>query len=173
MNFPFAGAFNSRVNYELREVKGWTYGTRAGFSGSKFIGAYTLSGGFKANATDSSLSEILKKFEIYAKDGMTQEELNFAKSAIAQGDALKYEAPTQKLMFISRVLEYGLHRDYVTFQMQTLQDLTLVEMQKYARSFLPYKKMIIVVVGDKESNLEKVKKLGLEVVELDVNGNPL
>lgn len=171
MNFPFAGAFNSRVNYLLREVKGWTYGTRAAFSGSKFIGAYTLSGGFKSNTTDSTLTEILKQFESYTATGMTQEELNFAKSAIAQADALKYEAPTQKLMFISRVLDYNLPKDYVAQQMNVLNNLTVEDMHKFATRFLPYKKMVIVVVGDKESNLEKVKKLGLEVVELDVNGN--
>lgn len=171
MNFPFAGAFNSRVNYLLREIKGWTYGTRAGFSGSKFIGAYTLSGGFKSNATDSTLSQILRLFDEYTKTGMTEEELNFAKNAIAQGDALKYEAPMQKLSFISRVLEYDLPKDYVAKQMTVLNALTTGDMYKFAQKYLPYNNMIIVVVGDKAANFEKVKQLGLEVIELDVDGN--
>jgi zinc protease len=170
MNFPFAGAFNSRINYLLREVKGWTYGTRAGFSGSKFAGPYTLSGGFKANTTDSTLTEILNVFKKYSEGGMTEEELNFTKNAMAQSDALKYEAPMQKLGFIKRVMDYNLPRDYVALQMGVLNNLTVGDMRKAAAQYLPYQKMIIVVVGDKASNFEKVQKLGYEVIELDVNG---
>jgi len=170
MNFPFAGAFNSRTNYLLREVKGWTYGTRAGFSGSQFAGPYTMSGGFKANTTDSTLVEIFKEMRKYAGNGMTEEELNFTKRAIAQSDALKYEAPMQKLSFIKRVMDYNLPKDYVSKQMSLLNDLSREEMAKFARVYLPLDKMIVVVVGDKATNFEKIKNLGFEVVELDVNG---
>lgn len=170
MNFPFAGAFNSRTNYLLREVKGWTYGTRAGFSGSKFPGPYTMSGGFKANTTDSTLVEIFKEMKKYAESGMTEGELNFTKRAIAQSDALKYEAPMQKLSFIKRVMDYNLPKDYVSQQMNVLNSVTKEEMAKFAGMHLPFDKMIVVVVGDKATNFEKIKKLGYEVIELDVNG---
>lgn len=173
MNFPFAGAFNSRTNYLLREVKGWTYGTRAGFSGSKFAGPYTMSGGFKANTTDSTLVEIFKEMRKYAEEGMTEEELNFTKRALAQSDALKYEAPMQKLSFIKRVMDYDLPKDYVSQQMNVLNSISKEEMAKFARMHLPYDQLIVVVVGDKLSNFEKIKKLGYEVIELDVNGKAL
>lgn len=170
MNFPFAGAFNSRTNYLLREVKGWTYGTRAGFSGTQFPGPYTMSGGFKANTTDSTLVEIFKEMRKYNARGMTEEELSFTKKAIAQSDALKYEAPMQKLSFIKRVMDYNLPKDYVSQQMNVLSIINREEMAKIARVHLPYDKMIVVVVGDKASNFEKIKNLGYEVIELDVNG---
>lgn len=173
MNFSFAGAFNSRINYLLREEKGWTYGTRAGFSGSRLAGPYTLSGGFKSNTTDSTLKEIMKEFKKYTENGITPEELNFTKNAMAQSDALKYEAPMQKLSFIKRVMDYDLPKDYVATQTTVLNLMSAEEINKMARIFLPYQKMIIVVVGDKASNLEKVKKLGLDVIELDVNGNTI
>ena len=173
MNFPFAGAFNSRTNYLLREVKGWTYGTRAGFSGSKFAGPYTMSGGFKANTTDSTLVEIFKEMRKYAEEGMTEEELNFTKRALAQSDALKYEAPMQKLSFIKRVMDYDLPKEYVSQQMNVLNSISKEEMAKFARMHLPYDQLIVVVVGDKLSNFEKIKKLGYEVIELDVNGKAL
>jgi zinc protease len=51
-----------------------------------------------------------------------------------------------------------------------LNNLTVGDMRKAAAQYLPYQKMIIVVVGDKASNFEKVQKLGYEVIELDVNG---
>jgi zinc protease len=170
MNFSFAGAFNSRTNYLLREIKGWTYGTRAGFSGTKFTGPYTMSGGFKSNTTDSTLVEIFKEFKKYTTGGITEDELSFTKSAMVQSDALKYESPMQKLGFIKRVLDYDLPRDYVAQQIKLLNGISKEEINALAKKYLPYEKMVVVVVGDKAANLEKVKKLGYEVSEIDVEG---
>ena len=170
MNFSFAGAFNSRTNYLLREIKGWTYGTRGGFAGSKYPGPYTISGGFKANTTDSTLVEFFKEMKKYSEEGITDEELSFTKNAMVQSDALKYESPFQKLMFIKRVLEYDLPKDYVAKQTTILNGISKSELNELAKKRLPYNNMIVVVVGDKATNLEKVKKLGYEVVEVDTNG---
>ena len=173
MNFSFAGAFNSRTNYLLREIKGWTYGTRGGFTGSKYPGAYTLSGGFKANTTDSTLVEIFNELKKYTDGGITESELSFTKNAMLQSDALKYESPQQKLGFIKRVLDYGLPKDYVSKQTEILNNITQTEINQLAKKYLPYNNMVVVVVGDKATNLEKVKKLGFEVIEIDSNGKPL
>jgi len=170
MNFSFGGAFNSRINYLLREVKGWTYGTRGGFSGTSYKGAYTISGGFKANTTDSTITELFSELKKYVSTGVTDEELSFTRNAMLQSDALKYESPMQKLGFISRVLDYNLPKDYVASQAQILNSITKDEINNLAKKYLPYDNMVIVVVGDKASNLDKLKKLGFEVIELDVNG---
>ncbi len=170
MNFSFGGAFNSRINYLLREIKGWTYGTRGGFSGTNFAGPYTISGGFKANTTDSTLVELFKEMKKYANDGVTDEELTFTKNAMLQSDALKYESPLQKLGFIKRVLEYNLSKDYVAQQAIILNTISREKINQFAKKYLPYDNMVIVVVGDKASNFDKVKKLGYEVVEIDTNG---
>lgn len=170
MNFSFSGAFNSRTNYLLREIKGWTYGTRGGFSGTKYPGSFTMSGGFKANTTDSTLVEFFKELKSYSEGGITEEELSFTKNAMAQSDALKYESPLQKLGFIKRVLDFDLPKDYVAQQTRILNDITKAEINEIAKKRLPYGNMIIVVVGDKAGNFEKVKKLGYDVVEMDTNG---
>jgi zinc protease len=173
MNYSFGGAFNSRINFLLREVKGWTYGTRSGFSGTKYAGPFTVSGGFKANTTDSSLVELFNEFKKYNENGITDEELSFTKNAIAQSDALKYESPMQKLGFIKRVAEYNLPKDYVATQTQILNQVSRDQINGYAKKYLPYNNMVVVVVGDKASNFDKIKKLGFEVVEIDVNGKPV
>ncbi len=173
MNFSFAGAFNSRTNYLLREIKGWTYGTRGSFSGTSFSGPYTLGGGFKANATDSTLVEMFKELKNYAEKGITREELEFTRKAMAQSDALKYESPLQKLGFIKRVLDYDLSRDYVARQTKILNAITEAEINAMAKKYLPYDKMIIVVVGDKAGVFEKLKNLPFELVEVDISGNPI
>ncbi|MCE3226783.1 MAG: peptidase [Bacteroidetes bacterium] len=170
MNYSFGGAFNSRMNYLLREVKGWTYGTRSSFSGTKFAGPFTISGGFKANTTDSTLVEMFRELKKFTADGITDGELDFTKHAIAQSDALKYESPMQKLGFIRRVLEYDLPKDYVAEQTAILEQTSKEKINEHAKKYLPYNNMVIVVVGDKATNLEKVKKLGFEVMEIDSNG---
>ncbi|PBQ34006.1 peptidase M16 [Sphingobacteriaceae bacterium] len=170
MNFSFAGAFNSRTNYLLREIKGWTYGTRGGFSGTRYPGAFTISGGFKANTTDSALVEFFNEFKKYTAEGITDEEINFTKNAMAQSDALKYESPIQKLGFIKRVLDYDLPKDYVAQQTAILNSISKEEVNILAKKRLPYNNMVVIVVGDKASNFEKVKKLGFDVIEIDANG---
>ena len=170
MNFSFSGAFNSRTNYLLREIKGWTYGTRGGFSGTKYPGPFTISGGFKANTTDSALVEFFSELKKYTEEGMTEEEMTFTRNAMVQSDALKYESPLQKLGFIKRVLEYELPKNYVAQQTSVLNEIPRIELLETARRRLPYKNMVVVVVGDKATNFEKVKKLGYEVIEIDPNG---
>ncbi len=170
MNFSFAGAFNSRVNYLLREIKGWTYGVRGGFSGTHFAGPYTIAGGFKSNTTDSTLVEIFKELKKYGESGITADELKFTRSAMIQADALKYESPQQKLAFGKRMLDYDLQKNYVTWQADILNKIQKTEVDDVIRHFLPYNNMAIVIVGDKATNFEKVKKLGFDVQEMDVNG---
>jgi zinc protease len=171
MNFAFGGAFNSRVNFLLREVKGWTYGCRSSFNGSRYVGPFTFSGGFKANTTDSTLKEFMSEMKKYADNGINADELEFTKNSMAQSDALKYESPFQKLGFLKRLIDFNLEKNYVAKQTEILNGITKEEVSIRAKKFLPYNNMIIVVVGDKASNLEKVKALGYEVIEVDVNGN--
>lgn len=170
MNYPFAGAFNSRVNVLLREVRGFTYGIRGGYSGNKFEAPYVISAGVKGNATDSSIVDVMSELKKYSEQGITIEELNFTKNAMGQSDALKYESPFQKLSFVKRLLDYNLDKSYVSAQAEILKNIKKEEIDAYAKKYLPYDHMVILIVGDKASNFEKVQKLGYEVVELDLNG---
>ena len=173
MNYSFAGAFNSRVNYLLREVKGYTYGARGGFYGGKFAGPYTINAGVRANATDSSVVDIMTELKKYSDGGITAEELNFTKSAMAQADALKYESPFQKLYFVKRIVDFGLEKTFVAKQAEIIKTIGKPEIDQLAKTYLPYDKMAILVVGDKASNFEKLSKLGYEIVELDTDGNKI
>lgn len=170
MNYSFAGAFNSRINYLLREVKGYTYGARGGFYGNKFVAPYIISTGVRADATDSSLVDIMTELKNYADNGITNEELEFTRNAMAQSDALKYESPFQKLSFIKRIVEFNLDKTYVSKQGEIIKTITKEEINELAKNNLPYNKMVLLIVGDKASNFEKLTKLGYEMIELDVNG---
>lgn len=173
MNYSFAGAFNSRINTILREEKGFTYGIRGGFNGNKFAGPYTISAGVKGNTTDSSIVIIMEELKKYHDSGITEGELSFTKSAMAQSDALKYEAPGQKLGFVKRIVDFDLERSYVTKQTEIINTIDAKEVNRLANTYLPYDKMVILVVGDKATNFDKLSKLGYEIIELNNDGNPV
>ncbi len=170
-NYPLGTGFNSRLNLNLREDKGWTYGARGGFSGDQYSGEYAFSSGIKAGATDSALVEVMKEIKNYVANGPTDEEVAFMKNAIGQGDALRYETGLQKAQFIRRILDYNLPANFVETQSKLLKGMTKEQMHAYAQKFLNPEKINILLVGDKQKIVDGVKKLGYEIVELDADGN--
>ena len=170
MNYPLGGAFNSRINLNLREDKGWTYGAGSGFTGDKYSGTFSFSSGIRANATDSALVEVMKELDNYAKAGSTDEEVKFMKSALGQSDALRYETGFQKAGFIRRIQDYNLPPDYVDQQNKILASISKGDLNKSAAKWINTDKVNILLVGDKEKILPGLQKLGYEIVELDVAG---
>lgn len=170
MNYILGGAFNSRLNLNLRENKGYTYGARSSFSNTKIAGSFTAQAGVKASTTDSSVVEFMKEIKNYAEQGITADELLFTKNSIGQSDALKYETPVQKASFLGLVLEYEQIDNFVEARKNTLKGLTQAKVNALAKQYLPYRNMVIVVVGDKKNIKAGLEKLGYEVVELDKSG---
>ena len=173
MNYVLGGAFNSRLNLNLREDKGWTYGARSGFSGGKQTGDFIFSSGIRANATDSALIEIMKELKGYSAQGITAEELAFMKSAIGQRDALRYETGFQKAGFIGNILDNDLPADFVDQQNKIVNSITKADIDALAKKWLDADKMNILVVGDKAKILSGLQKLGYEIIELDADGKPV
>lgn len=173
MSYPLGGAFNSRLNLDLREDKGWTYGARSYYTGDKYTGTYQFGAGIKANATDSALRDIIEIMDEYKASSMTAEELAFTQKSIGQRDARNYESGFQKAIFLSRILDYKLPADYPKQQNAMLEKMTVEEMKMLTKKHLPaMNEMIIVLVGDKETVMEGLKGLDYEIVELDAEGNP-
>jgi zinc protease len=170
MNFALGGGFNGRVNINLREDKGWTYGARSAFTADKYSGDFEFSSGIKAGATDSALSEVVKELKNYAANGITEEEVTFMKNSLGQRDALSYETAFQKAGFIRQMLEYNLPADYVDQQNKILANMTKAEIDALAKKWIDTSKMNILLVGDKAKTEEGVKKLGYPIIELDVDG---
>ena len=167
------GNFNSRLNQNLREAKGWTYGTGSGFSGDKYTGGFQFASGIRADATDSALVEVMKEINNYLQNGPTPDDVAFMKSAIAQSDARKYETGFQKAAFIGRILDYNLPADYIEKQSKILQGMTPEQIKALAGKYIQPEKLNILLVGDKALIADKVKALGYEIVELDVDGKPV
>ncbi len=173
MNYALGGAFNSRLNMNLREDKGWTYGARGSFTGGKQTGDYEFSSGIRGNATDSALIEIMKELKGYAEGGITDDELAFMKSSIGQRDALRYETGAQKAGFIGNILDNNLPADFVDQQNNIVKNITKAEIDALAKKWLTADKMNVLVVGDKAKILPGLQKLGYEIIELDADGKPV
>ncbi len=167
MNFVLGAAFNSRINLNLREDKGYTYGAQSYFSGSKDYGTFTAYAGVRADATADAVVQFENEIRAYAEKGITAEELAFTRRALGQRDARRYETPTQKLGFIGQMLEYGLDENFVSVQNEILAGIGQEEINRVAGRHLDMDEMIIVVVGDKQAIMPDLEGLGYEIVELD------
>ena len=168
MNFPLGGAFNSRINLNLREDKGYTYGARSFFSGDKLAGAFIASAEVRADATDKSVIEFVNEIKGYADKGITSEELAFMRNAINQRDALKYETPRAKLGFLAQILEHDLTPDFVKQRSQIVESISAEEINALAKQHLQLDEMIIVVVGNSEVLKPQLEALGYEVVNYEI-----
>lgn len=171
MNFPFGGAFNCRLNLNLREDKGWTYGARGGFNGNDFTGIYLFSSGIKAAATDSALFEIEKEFREYYKNGITEDELRFTKNAIGQSDARKYETLFQKAGFLGNILKHNLPASYVEEQTKILNSFDKKSADELIHKWLHFDRMKIVLAGDYEKIKAPLEAMKYHVVLVDADGN--
>ncbi|MDH5367522.1 MAG: insulinase family protein, partial [Cyclobacteriaceae bacterium] len=171
MNYTLGGAFNSRINLNLREDKGYTYGARSYFNSNDAAGPFTASAGVKGNVTDSAVVEFLKEISEFQKNGITDDELTFLKKSIGQRDARSYEAPYQKAGFLRRIVHYDLDKSFVDEQNKIIDNITKAEIDGLAKKHLPVDRMNILVVGDKESVKPGLAQLGYEIIELDAKGN--
>ena len=172
-NFSLGGIFSSRINLNLREDKGYTYGAGSYFFGVKEYGVFTAGASVYTNATAASLAEIDKEIRGYAKSGITPQELAFTKSAIGQRKARAYETPDQKASLLSWMLTYDLPDDFVITQNEILANITAAELNALAAKHLRMDDMVIVVVGDARVVAPSLSKLGYDIVRVDADANPV
>ena len=168
MNFPLGGAFNSRINLNLREDKAYTYGARSGFSGDKLSGKFTASAEVRADVTDKSIVEFTKEIKNYVDRGITAEELAFLRKAINQKDALKYETPNAKLGFLAQILEYDLSPEFVKTRAKIVDTISAKEINTLAKKHLNLDDMVIVVVGDSTVLKPQLEALGYIVENYEI-----
>ncbi|MBT5797958.1 MAG: insulinase family protein [Porticoccaceae bacterium] len=168
MNFALGGAFNSRINLNLREDKGYTYGARSYFNGGKLSGYYTATAEVRADATDKSIAEFINEIKDYSERGITDNELMFMRNSINQKDALKYETPRAKLAFLAQILEHDLTPDFVRQRSEIVTNITKAEINALAKKHLSVDDMLMVVVGDAKTLRPQLKALGYKVLDYQI-----
>jgi zinc protease len=169
-NFNLGGTFNSRINLNLREDKGYTYGARTSFNGSQEFGSFRFSSEVNKDATAASLTEVINELENYAANGMSEEEYDYMRSAIGQRDALQYETPSRKLGLLGNILRYDLPLNYRTQQNNILRETDRETLNTLANKLIQPGNMAIVVVGDEAAIREELEALGMPIKKLDEDG---
>lgn len=165
-NYPLGGNFNSRLNLNLREDKGLTYGIRSSFTGYKDrAGYYLISAGVRTSGTDTAMREIAKELNDYISNGIKSDELDFMKKSITQSDALRYETTFQKAGFLNRIVQNNLPGDFVKQQNNIINNLTKQEIDAITKETIVPEKMTILIVGDKEKIKAPLEKLGYKVLD--------
>ena len=170
LNYPFGQAFNGRLNLNLREDKGYTYGAVSTFLANEYSGRFFLKTAVRNDVTADAIAEIMKEIDGFAREGMTEAELAFTRSAIGQNDALAYESLGQKASILALNLRYDLDPAWPLEQHEILMSVPLQELNALAAEHFQPDDMIILVVGDKDALLEELRALGRPVVELDTSG---
>jgi zinc protease len=168
MNFPLGGNFNSRINLNLREDKGFTYGASSYFSGGKTLGSFSAGGDFNALYTIESIEELFEEISGYREQGPNPDELALLKTAFTQGDALKYETPGSKARFLRHLLVHNLAKDYTDEQLNIINSISAETLTQLAKVHLDLNDMQIVVVGDAASLKPKLEALGRPIIEFKV-----
>jgi zinc protease len=159
-NYKLGGSFNGIFNLILREEKGFTYGARSGFSGSKNYGAFTASSMVRTNSTLESVTIFKTEMEKYRKN-IPQEYIDFTKSSLLKGNALRFETLGGLLGMLNTMTSFNLPADYILQEEAFVRGLTVEKQLELANKYIDPAKMYYVVVGDAKTQLKELEKVGL------------
>tara|TARA_R110002033_G_scaffold166858_2_gene205731 strand:+ start:20132 stop:22996 length:2865 start_codon:yes stop_codon:yes gene_type:complete len=165
MNYKLGGSFSGNVNLILREEKGYTYGARSGFSGSKIPGTFTASSSVRTNTTGESVGIFKDEIKKY-KEGISEEDLEFTKNALIKSNARRFETQGSLLGMLQEMSEYGLDVNYIEKEEEIIKNMTLEQHKALANKLLDESKMAYLVVGDAATQFAQFKLMGFDEVKL-------
>ncbi len=149
MNSILGGQFTSRINLNLREDKGYTYGARSAFEMGTFAGPFVASAGVQTAVTKESVEEFMRELvEIRTSRPATPEEVEFARTGIIRSQPLSVETNGQIAARVGEMVRYDLPEDYFDDFAERVADVTVEDVNRVAREYLQPEAFAIVVVGD-------------------------
>jgi zinc protease len=177
MNTMLGGQFTSRLNLNLREDKGYTYGARTFFDFRRGRGPFAATASVQTAVTKEALAEILKELRgIRGERPVTQAELEFSKQAIIRGFPRSFETPEHIANRLADVVLYDLPDDYFNRYIAEVSHVTREDVIRVAERSLDPSKMVLLVVGDRasiESGLRSLDEVGPGVKLLDIEGEEI
>ena len=165
MNYKLGGSFSGNVNLILREEKGYTYGARSGFSGSKIPGPFTASSSVRTNTTGESVSIFRDEISKY-KEGISEDDLEFTKNAMIKSNARRFETQFSLLGMLQEMSSYDLDPNYIENEEAVIKNMTLARHKELANKYLDESKMAYLVVGDAATQFPQFKEMGFDEVQL-------
>ena len=160
MNYILGGGgFASQLTQQLREGKGYTYGIRSGFSGSKAVGPFTISSGVRTNVTLESVTLIKEIMADYGSD-YSEQDLETTQSSLTKSNARAFETARAKLNLLENISSYGWDYDYVKNREAIVKNMTIGQIRSLSEKYVNPNKMFWLVVGDANTQLERMTALG-------------
>ncbi len=172
MNAALGGLFSSRINLNLREKHGYTYGASSTFMFRRGAGPFLVGTAVQTDATAAAIVEIFYEIERMRESKLDPEELKTAKEAIARSLPGLFETTSLTASSFGQLFVHNLPLDYYTDLTGQIEEVSAGKVQQVAREHLKPEQAIIVAVGDRRKIEPQLRKLNLGPLEIrDLNGN--
>ena len=165
-NTLLGGAFTSRLNLNLRERNGFTYGVRSRFNMRNRGGCFEVSTAVGAEVTDAAVREIMTELETLVREGPTEEEVRASRDYVAGVFPLQLETAGQVASRMTEVVVYGLPEDYHRTYRDRIRGVTVDDAARAVGGHVRPGEAQIVVVGNAEEIVPRLEALGLGPVEV-------
>jgi zinc protease len=168
MNMLLGGYFNSRINLNLREKNGYTYGARSFFDARVQTGPFAVSTEVSTAVTAAAVREIISELKLLTVDGISDEELSMVKNYVIGSFPLQIETPQQVASRVAMIVLYGLEKNYYDSFRDKVARLTREDILIAARKYLHPDKLLIVASGDIDSLHNAMAEIApLEIYDQD------
>ena len=162
LNTILGGDFVSRLNLNLREQKGFTYGVRTGFNLRRGIGPFVMQTSVGTDVTSPALQEAWREIrDIAATRPVTDQEVAEAFASVSKGYPRGFETAGQVARSVAQLALHGLPDSYFEEFVPKLSKVTASEVTAAARRYLESEKMTTVIVGDLDKIAASLPALGL------------
>ena len=176
MNRILGGASSARINLNLREDKGYTYGASSVFNFRRGAGPFMAQAPVQGFSTKESVAEFMKELRgIRGEMPVSQAELDAAKQSIVRGYPRGFETPDQIANALELIVTYDLPDTYFNSYIERVQGVTLEDVNRVANRYLQPDRMAVVIVGDRskiEQGLRSLDGLGARISLVDNEGRP-
>ena len=175
MNHILGGLFQSRLNHNIREVKGWSYGVGSDFSFGRGPGAFGSGGGIVTAKTDSALIEFMNELRgVQGGRPFTPDEIKQGKESLVQSLPARFASVDGTAGAISSIFVQGLPETYYRDYAQKINAVTSEDLVRVARKYIDLEKINLVIVGDRAKIEEPLRATGIApIVLLDIEGKPV
>jgi len=167
MNTVLGGAFSSRLNLNLREDKGYTYGASSMFAYGRRLGFWAAGAGVQTQFTRETLLEFRKEVEQIREERMiTEGELEVAKTNLIRGFAQRFETLGRLVDQVVDVVSFDLPLEDIQEYPQSVAHVSLEQARKAARRYLTPDNAVAVIVGDLKQIEQPIRDLNLSEVSI-------
>ena len=166
MNEELGGLFSSRINLNLREDHGYTYGAYSQFIFRRAAAPFLVASGVETNVTAPSVSEIYKEIRRMRDTTMTPEELAMAKDSLVRSLPSAFQTGADVTASTAAIYIYDLGLDYFTKYPARLSAVTAEQAKAVAEKYLVPEKLVVVAVGDRSKVGGPLQALQLGALEV-------